>query len=56
MFKKLEEQIIFAHKMIDVTDGQKTHVILQRFIMDKPETSYAQVGLFAWKWKRKSFK
>ena len=49
MFKDLEEQINFAYKMNHVADGpnRKTRVTLQRYSMDKKETCYVQIQIFA---------
>ena len=49
MSKDRIEQFKPAHKVIDVVDraNKKICVILQRYSVDKPETSYAQVRLIA---------
>ena len=49
MSKDMDEQLRLAHKIVDVVDraNRKICVTLLRFNMDKPESSYAQVRLFA---------
>ena len=44
----MEEQLKLVHKMIDVVDrpNRRICVILLRYKVDNPETSYAQVRLF----------
>ena len=45
----MDEQLKLAHKVVDVVDrtNTKTCVTLLRYNVDKPESSYAQVQLFA---------
>ena len=49
MSKDIDGQLKPAHKVIDVVDQAKrrTCVTLQRYNVEKPESSYAQVRLFA---------
>ena len=49
MSKDLDEQIKLSHKVVDVVDraNRKICVTLLRYNVDKPESSYAQVRLFA---------
>ena len=46
--KDMEEQLKLVHKVIDVVDrpNKKVCVILLRYKVDNPDTSYAQVRLF----------
>ena len=57
MFEDLKEQLKLAHKVIDVVDrtNKKICVTLLRYNEDKPESSYAQVRLFARKKEDKKF-
>ena len=45
----MDEQLKLAHKVVDVVDraNRKICVTLLRYNVDKPESSYAQVRLFA---------
>ena len=47
--KDMDEQLKLAHKVFDVVDraNRKFCVTLPRYNVDKPESSYAQVRLFA---------
>ena len=49
MSKDMEEQLNLAHKVVDVVDrsNREICVTLLRYKVDKPESSYAQVRLFA---------
>ena len=49
MSKDMDEQLKLAHKVVDVVDGanKKKFVTLLRYNVDKLESSYAQVRLFA---------
>ena len=49
MFKDMDEQLKLAHKVVDVLDraNRKICVTLPRYNVDKPESSQAQVRLFA---------
>ena len=49
MSKDMDEQLKRAHKVVDVVDraNRKICVTLLRYNVDKPESSYAQVRLFA---------
>ena len=49
MSRDMDEQLKLAHKVVDVVDrtNRKICVTLLRYNMDKPESSYAQVRLFA---------
>ena len=49
MSRDMDEQLKLAHKVIDVVDraNKKICVTLLRHNMDKPESSYALVRLFA---------
>ena len=49
MSKDMDEQFKLAHKVVDVVDraNKKICVTLLRYNMDKPESSYAKVRLFA---------
>ena len=46
--KDMHEHLKLAHKVVDVVDpaNRKICVTLLRYIMDKPESSYAQVRVF----------
>ena len=54
MSKDMDEQVKLAHKVVDVMDrtNRKICVSLLRYNVDKPESSYAQVRLFARKKKK----
>ena len=49
MSKDMDEQLKLAHKVVVVVDraNRKICVTLLRYNVDKPESSYAQVRLFA---------
>ena len=49
MSKVMDEQLKLAHKVVDVVDraNRKLCVTLLRYNVDKPESSYAQVRIFA---------
>ena len=49
MSRDIDEQLKLAHKTVDVVDrtNRKICVTLLRYNVDKPESSYAQVQLFA---------
>ena len=49
MSKDMEEQLKLAHKIVDVLDraNRKICVTLLRYNVDKPDSSYAQVRIFA---------
>ena len=55
--KDMEEQLKLVHKVIDVVDrpNRRVCVTLLRYNLDKPETSYAQVGLFGRKKEEEKF-
>ena len=49
MSKDMDEQLKLAHKVVDLVDrtNRKNCVTLLRYNVDKPESSYAPVQLFA---------
>ena len=49
MSKDTDEQLKLAHKVVDVVDwaNRKIPVTLLRYNVEKPESSYAQVPIFA---------
>ena len=49
MSRDMDEQLKLAHRVVDVVDrtNRKICVTLLRYNVDKPESSYAQVRLFA---------
>ena len=49
MSRDMDEQLKLAHKVVDVVDrtNRKVCVTLLRYNVAKPESSYAQVQLFA---------
>ena len=49
MSKDMDQQLKLAHRVVDVVDrtNRKICVTLLRYNVDKPESSYAQVQLFA---------
>ena len=49
MSKYMDEQLKLAHKVVDVVDrtNRKTCLTLLRYNVDKPESSYPEVRLFA---------
>ena len=55
--KDMEEKLKLVHKIMDVVDrpNRKICVTLQRFKVDNPETSYAQVRLFGRKKEEEKF-
>ena len=55
--KDLEEQLKLVHKVIEVVNrpNRKICVILLRYNVDDPETSYAQVRLFGRKNEEEKF-
>ena len=57
MFKEMVEQLKRAHKLVDVVDraSRKFCVTLLRYRLDKPESSYAQMRLFARKKAEEKF-
>ena len=57
MSRDLDEQLKLARKVVDVVDriNRKIYVTLLRYNVDKPESSYAQVRLFARKKEVKKF-
>ena len=57
MSKDMDEQLRLAHNAVDVVDraNSKICVTLLRYNVDKPESSYAQVRLFATKNEDENF-
>ena len=57
MSRDIDEQLKLAHKVVDVVDrtNRKICVTLLRYKVDKPESSYAQVRLFARKKEDEKF-
>ena len=57
MSRDMDEQLGLAHKVVDVVDrtNRKICVTLLRYNVDKPESSYAQVRLFARKKEDEKF-
>ena len=57
MARDMDEQFKLAHKVVDVVDreNRKICVTLLRYNVDKPDSSYAQVRLFARKKEDKKF-
>ena len=57
MSKDMDEQLKLAHKVVDVVDrtNRKICVTLLRYNVDKSESSYAQVQLFARKKEDEKF-
>ena len=57
MSKDMHEQHKLAHKVLDLVDwaNRKICVTLLRYNVDKPESSYAQVQLFAKKKEDEKF-
>ena len=53
----MDEQLKLAHKVVDVVDrtNRKVCVALLRYNVDNPESSYAQVRLFARKKEDENF-
>ena len=49
MSKDIDEQLKLAHRVVDVVDrpNRKFCVIMLRYNVDQPESSYAQVRIFA---------
>ena len=57
MSRDMDEQLKLAHKVVDVVDwtNRKVCVTLLRYYVDKPESSDAQVRLFARKKEDENF-
>ena len=57
MSRDLDEQLKLAHKVVDLVDrtNRKICVTLLRYNVDKPQSSYAQVRLFARKKEDEKF-
>ena len=57
MSKDMDEQLKLAHKVVDVVDrtNRRICVTLLRYNVDNPESSYAQVHLFARKKEYEKF-
>ena len=57
MSKDMDEQLKLAHKVVDVKDrgNRKICVTLLRYNVNKPESSHAQVRLFARKKEDEKF-
>ena len=57
MSKDMDEQLNLAHKVVDVVDrtNRMICVSLLRYNVDNPESSYAQVRLFARKKEDEKF-
>ena len=57
MSKDLDKQLKLAHNVVDVVEraNRKICVTLVRYTVDKPESSYAQVRLFAGKKEDEKF-
>ena len=57
MSKDMDEQLKLAHKLVDVVNraDRKICVTLLRYNVDKPESCYAQVRLFARKKEDEKF-
>ena len=57
MSRDMDEQFKLAHKVVDVVDrtNRQICVTLQRYNVDEPESSYAQVRLFARKKENEKF-
>ena len=57
MPRDMDEQLKLAHKVVDVVDriNRKICLTLLRYNVDKPESSYAQVRLFARKKEDEKF-
>ena len=57
MSKDMVEQLKLAHKIVDLVDraNRKVCVTLLRYNVDKPESSYGQVRLFARKKEDENF-
>ena len=55
--RDMDEQLKLAHKLVDVVDrtNRKICVTLLRYNVDNPESSYAQVRLFAKKKENEKF-
>ena len=55
--KDMDEQLKQAHKVVDVVDraNRKICVTLPRYNVDNPESSYAQIRLFARKLEDEKF-
>ena len=57
MSKVIDEPLKLAHKVVDVVDqaNRKICAILLRYKVDKPDSSYAQVRIFARKKEDENF-
>ena len=57
MSRDMDEQLKVAHKVVNVVDraNKKICVTLLRYNVDKPESSYARVRLFAGKKEDEKF-
>ena len=57
MSKDMDEQLKLAHKVVVVVDraNRKICVTLLRYNVDKPDSSYAQIQLFARKREDENF-
>ena len=57
MSKDMDEQLKLAHKVVDVVDwaNKRICVTLLRYNVDKPDSSYAQLRLFARKKEDENF-
>ena len=57
LFRDMDERLILAHKVVDVVDraNRKISVTLLRYSVDKPESSYTQVRIFARKMEEEKF-
>ena len=57
MYRDMDEQLKLVHKVVDVVDriNRKICVTLLRYNVDKPESSYAQILLFAVKKEDEKF-
>ena len=57
MSRDIDERLKLAHKVVDIVDrtNRKICVTLLRYNVDKPESSYAQVRLFARKKEDEKF-
>ena len=57
MYRDMDEQLKLAHKVVEVVDraNRRIFVTLMRYNVDKPESSYAQVRLFARKKEDEKF-
>ena len=53
--RDMDEQLKLAHKVVDVVDRTNRKICVLRYNVDKPESSYAQVRLFARKKEDEKF-